>query len=67
MEDSNIDWLPEKRKMLSVRHNMEHSCRSVRSDFAFYEASELLGTKEMTVREFIERIADVCRCIKAGS
>lgn len=39
---------------------------SVRSDFAFYEASELLGTKEMTVREFIERIADVCRCIEAG-
>lgn len=39
---------------------------SVRSDFAFYEASELLGTKEMTVREFIERIADVCRCIESG-
>lgn len=37
------------------------------SDYAFYEASELLGTKEMTVREFIERIiADVCRCIEAG-
>lgn len=31
---------------------------SVRSDFAFYEASELLGIKEMTVREFIERIAN---------
>ncbi len=27
---------------------------SVRSDFAFYEASEFLGTKEMTAREFIE-------------
>lgn len=39
---------------------------SVRSDFAFYEASELLGTKEMTVREFIERIADVCKCIESG-
>ena len=37
------------------------------SDYAFYEASELLGTKEMTVREFIERIADVCRYIEAGS
>lgn len=35
---------------------------SVRSDFAFYEASELLGTKEMTAREFIERIADVSNC-----
>ena len=33
---------------------------SVNSNCAFYEASELLGTKEMTVREFIERIADVC-------
>lgn len=37
---------------------------SVRSDFAFYEASELLGTKEMTAREFIERIADVSNCCK---
>ena len=36
---------------------------SVRSDFAFYEASELLGTKEMTVREFIEWIVDICSCI----
>lgn len=35
---------------------------SVRSDFAFYEASELLGTKEMTAREFAERIADVSNC-----
>nr|DAV56896.1 MAG TPA: hypothetical protein [Caudoviricetes sp.] len=37
---------------------------NVRSDFAFYEASELLGTKEMTAREFIERIADVSNCCK---
>jgi hypothetical protein len=36
---------------------------SVRSDFAFYEASELLETKEMTAREFIERIVDICSCI----
>lgn len=36
-------------------------------DLTFYEASELLGTKEMTAREFIERIADVCRCIEACS
>lgn len=35
---------------------------SVRSDFAFYEASELLGTKEMSAREFAERIADVINC-----
>ena len=37
------------------------------SDCTFHEASELLGTKEMTVREFIERIADACRYIEAGS
>lgn len=28
----------------------------------FYEASELLGTKEMTAREFADRIADLNRC-----
>lgn len=32
-------------------------------NYAFYEASELLGTKEMTAREFIERIVDICSCI----
>lgn len=36
----------------------------INPDFTFYEASELLGTKEMTVREFIERIADVLICIE---
>lgn len=35
---------------------------SVRSDFAFYEASELLGTKEMSAREFANRIADIRNC-----
>lgn len=29
---------------------------------AFYEASELLGTKEMTAREFVEWIADILNC-----
>lgn len=28
----------------------------------FYEASELLNTKEMSAREFVERIADVSKC-----
>lgn len=28
----------------------------------FYEASELLGTKEMTAREFVEWIADILNC-----
>jgi hypothetical protein len=31
-------------------------------DSTFYEASEILGTKEMTVREFAERIADAGNC-----
>lgn len=44
-----------------------HSARIGAECDTFYEASELLGTKEMTVREFIEWIADVCRCIEAGS
>ena len=35
---------------------------SVRSDLDFYEASVLLGMKEMTAREFVERIADVSAC-----
>lgn len=43
------------------------SCAAyINPDFTFYEASELLGTKEMTAREFIERIADVCRYIESG-
>lgn len=32
------------------------------TDLTFYEASELLGTKEMSAREFAERIADVGNC-----
>lgn len=31
-------------------------------DSTFYEALELLGTKEMSAREFAERIADVSNC-----
>lgn len=30
--------------------------------YTFYEASELLGTKEMTAREFAEWIADIGKC-----
>ena len=37
-------------------------CVSILSDYAFYEASELPGTKEMSAREFAERIADVSNC-----
>ena len=32
------------------------------ANFAFYEASELLGTKEMTARKFADRIADLNSC-----
>ena len=31
-------------------------------DSTFYEASELLGTKEMSAREFANRIADISNC-----
>lgn len=36
--------------------------RGIDSGCALYEASELLGMKEMTVREFIERIAGIGNC-----
>lgn len=39
-----------------------HSARIGIECDAFYEASELLGTKEMTAREFVERIADISNC-----
>jgi hypothetical protein len=39
-----------------------HSARIGVECDAFYEASELLGTKEMTAREFVERIADISNC-----
>ena len=39
-----------------------HSVRIGVECDAFYEASELLGTKEMTTREFANRIADICNC-----
>lgn len=42
-------------------HDITHAA-SVRSDFAFYEASELLGTKEVAAREFIECIIALDNC-----
>lgn len=41
---------------------MVHSVRIGVECDAFYEASELLGTKEMTAREFANRIADISDC-----
>lgn len=63
-EPLQTQYFPDILKF--YEHDITYAA-SVRSDFAFYEASKLLGTKEMTVREFIERIADVCRYIEAGS
>lgn len=39
-----------------------HSARIGTERDIFHEASDLLGTKEMTVREFAEWIADACNC-----
>lgn len=41
------------------------SCAAyINSDFALYEASKLLGTKEMTAREFAEWYANTCSLCK---
>lgn len=37
-------------------------CARIWPDYTFYEASEILGTKEMSAREFAERIADMRNC-----
>nr|DAV93796.1 MAG TPA: hypothetical protein [Caudoviricetes sp.] len=58
-EPLQTQYFPDILKF--YEHDITYAA-SVRSDFAFYEASELLGTKEMTVREFAERIADVSNC-----
>lgn len=42
--------------------DVAHSMRIGAEDSTFYEASELLGEKEMTAREFAEWIADVSDC-----
>ena len=42
--------------------DVAHSMRIEAEDSTFYEASELLGEKEMTAREFAEWIADVSDC-----
>lgn len=40
---------------------------NISSEYTFYEASELLGIKEMTAREFIENYVDMRNCKKVGS
>lgn len=58
-EPLQAQYFPDILKF--YEHDITYA-ESVKSDFAFYEASELLGTKEMTAREFAERIADVSNC-----
>lgn len=58
-ESLQTQYFPDILKF--YEHDITYAA-SVRSDFAFYEASELLGTKEMTAREFANRIADISNC-----
>ena len=53
-------YFPDILKFYEGKYMNYGSCLS--SNFAFYEASEILGTKEMSAREFAERIADVSNC-----
>lgn len=58
-ESLQTQYFPDILKF--YEHDITYAA-SVRSDFAFYEASELLGMKEMTAREFAEWIADTRNC-----
>lgn len=49
--------------ILRFYEDKDITCRGyINPNYAFYEASELLGTKEMTAREFAERIVDMRNC-----
>ena len=50
--------------ILNFYKGKDISCATyvIEPDFTFYEASELLNTKEMTAREFAEHIADIRNC-----
>lgn len=57
--------LPDQRfpDILRFYEDKDITCRGyINPNYAFYEASELLNTKEMTAREFIKRIVDMCKC-----
>ena len=51
---------PDILKFYEDKDILYKACIS--SNCPFYEASEILGTKEMTAREFVERIADIRDC-----
>ena len=55
-----VQYFPDILKFYD-NNDVGHSAY-ISSNFAFYEASKLLGTKEITAREFIERIADISKC-----
>ena len=49
--------------ILNFFTNKDITCVAyINQDFTFYEASKLLGTKEMTAREFAEWYSDVSDC-----
>ena len=54
-------YFPDILKLYNDRSMADGS--HINSDYTFYEAAELLGTKEMTAREFAEWIADVSNCV----
>lgn len=53
-------YFPDILKFYEGKYINYGSCLS--PNFTLYEASELLNTKEMTAREFIKRIVDMCKC-----
>lgn len=54
-------YFPDVLKFYNDK-SVVYSARIEAEDSTFYEASELLGEKEMTAREFAEWIADVSDC-----
>lgn len=56
-----IQHFPDILKFSNSK-DVVYNARIGAEDSTFYEASELLGTKEMTAREFANRIADICNC-----
>ena len=51
---------PDILKFYEDKDILYRAC--INPNFTFYEASELLGTKEMAAREFAEHIADMAKC-----
>lgn len=56
-----IQYFPDILKFYNDK-SVVHSARIEAKDSTFYEASELLGEKEMAARKFVEWLSDVRRC-----